>query len=494
MTRIAIAGFQHETNTFASAPTTYEDFERAGSWPGLIRGRDVLDVFCGLNIPIGGFIDAASDWDLVPLLWANAEPGGYVEQAAFDEIAAMICEGVVEAGKIDGIYLDLHGAMVTQDFADGEGELLRRLRECIGADLPIAVSLDLHGNLTEDFIELASSTAFYRTYPHIDMARSGARAQALLAAEIARGAPFAHAFRTFDFMIPIPAQSTRREPAGRIYGLLDEIAKGEVVSIDLAMGFPTADIYHCGPTLVAYAETQTAADYAADKLHQVLLEAEGEFHNPLVPAVTAVEQAITIAKAEDRPVIIADPQDNPGAGAPGNSTGLLAALVSSGAQNAYLGMFWDPGTAAKAHEIGAGGEFEASFGRLYRDLGIEPFCARVRVERLSNGQFTCTGPMYGGAQSDLGLMADLRILDDDSAVNIVVGSVRAQTADQAIFTHLGINPLAQDIIVVKSAVHFLADYEPIAATVIFAEAPGVNPCRLDRIPYKNLRPGVRLGT
>jgi len=493
MTRIAIAGFLHETNTFASALTTYEDFERAGSWPGLTRGGDVLEVFCGLNIPIGGFIDAASDWDLVPVLWANAEPGGYVEQAAFDAIAAMICEGVAAAGKIDGIYLDLHGAMVSEDFEDGEGELLRRLRDLVGPDLPIAVSLDLHGNLSETFIQLASSTAFYRTYPHIDMAQSGVRAHALLAAEIARGAPFVHAFRTFDFMIPIPAQSTRREPAGRIYGLLDEIATGKVASIDLAMGFPTADIYHCGPTLVAYAETQTAADYAADKLHQALSDAEGEFHNPLVPAATAVKQAISIAKTADRPVLIADPQDNPGAGAPGNSTGLLAALISGGAQNAYLGMFWDPDTATRAHEIGAGGEFEASFGRHYRELGIEPYCARVRVERLSNGQFTCTGPMYGGAHSDLGLMADLAILDDNSSVNIVVGSVRAQTADQAIFTHLGVDPRAQDIIVVKSAVHFLADFEPISATVIFAEAPGVNPCRLDRIPYKNLRPGVRLG-
>jgi len=235
-----------------------------------------------------------------------------------------------------------------------------------------------------------------------------------------------------------------------------------------------------------------AADQAADELYQVVLASEQEFSNPLVPAAKAVEQAILIASATSKPVLIADPQDNPGAGAPGNSTGLLAALVEGGAQNAYLGMFWDADTAARAHEVGEGGEFEASFGRPYPELGIEPYAARVRVERLSDGKFTCTGPMYGGAHSDLGLMADLRILDSASTVNIVVASVRAQTADQAIFTHIGVEPSEKDIIVVKSAVHFLADFEPIAETVIFALASGANPCELDKIPYKNLRSGVRL--
>jgi len=112
MPRIALAGFQHETNTFAPTLTTYHDFERAGAWPALTTGPDVLEVFSGLNIPIGGFIDAAGDWELVPVLWANAEPGGYVEQSAFDRIAEMICNGIMAAGDIDGIYLDLHGAMV----------------------------------------------------------------------------------------------------------------------------------------------------------------------------------------------------------------------------------------------------------------------------------------------------------------------------------------------------------------------------------------------
>jgi len=218
--KIAIAGFQHETNTFAPMPTPFEEFERGGAWPGITTGQGVIDAFAPLNVPVGGFICAAGDMDLVPILWAGAEPAGYVEQAGFDRIAGMIVDAVAGARDLDGVYLDLHGAMVTDAHEDGEGELVRRIREVVGPYLPIAVSLDLHGNLTPEFAAMASSVAIYRTYPHIDMAETGARAAALLRAELDRGSPFARAYRQVGFIPPINEQSTMREPGGRLYGML----------------------------------------------------------------------------------------------------------------------------------------------------------------------------------------------------------------------------------------------------------------------------------
>ncbi len=491
--RIAIAGFQHETNTFAPIPTAYADFENPGAWPALTIGADVIGVFADLNIPIGGFITAAQDWQLIPILWTNAEPGGYVAQAAFDRIAAMICDGITAAGAINGLYLDLHGAMVTENHEDGEGELLRRIRTVTGPDLPIAVSLDLHGNVTPEMASRASSLAIYRTYPHIDMAATGARAKALLQVELTRGKPFARAYRQLDYIIPIQAQSTMREPGRRLYGMLDGLDAGPIISCDLALGFPPADIHHCGASMIAYADRQDDADTAADRLLNALNEAEGEFHNPLIPAPDCVARAIAFAKTADKPVVIADPQDNPGAGATGDTTGLLKALIAGGARKAVLGILWDPQTAAAAHAAGEGAEYDAAIGGRFPELGCTPLKARVRVERLTNGTFTATGPMYGGATANLGPCAALHILDDASDVRVVVGSVRAQNADQANFTHIGINPPGQKIVAVKSAVHFLADYEPIAAAVLFAESPGANPCQLDQIPYTKLRPGLRLG-
>ncbi|MGI9515152.1 MAG: M81 family metallopeptidase [Anderseniella sp.] len=491
--RIVVAGFQHETNTFAPIPTPFETFKEGGAWPAMKFGAEVTETLSGLNLPMGGFLDEADDFDIVPILWTFAEPGGYVTDDAFDRISGMIVDGVRDAGDIDGVYLDLHGAMVTQSHEDGEAELLRRIREVTGPGLPIAVSLDLHGNMSRNFFERASSVAIYRTYPHVDMADTGARARKLLREELVRGAPFAKAWRQLDYIIPIQAQSTRREPGGRLYALLPGMASDTVSSVDFVFGFPPADVADCGCSVFAYGSNQQAVDAAADTVLQALEAAEDDLHNPLVPAADAVARANELAGAAAKPVLIADAQDNPGAGATGDTTGVLAALVDGGARKAIIGMLWDPETAGIAHEAGKGAEIDVAIGGRFPQLGTGPFKARVRVEAVSDGQFTFTGPMYGGAHANLGSMAALKVLDQDCDVTVVVGSNRTQNADQAIFTHMGIDPTQQAIVVVKSAVHFLADYEPIAETVIFAESPGANPCQLDRIPFTRLRKGVRLG-
>ena len=491
--RIAVAGFQHETNTFAPIPTPFETFKDGGAWPAMKFGAEVTETLSGLNLPMGGFLDEGDDFDIVPILWTFAEPGGYVTDDAFDRIAGMIVDGVRQAGQVDGVYLDLHGAMVTQSHEDGEAELLRRIREVTGPALPIAVSLDLHGNMSRNFFERASSVAIYRTYPHVDMADTGARARKLLREELSRGTPFAKAWRQLDYIIPIQAQSTRRQPGGRLYAMLPGLTSDTVSSVDFVFGFPPADVADCGCSVFAYGTDQPAVDTAADTMIAALQSAEDELDNPLVPDTDAVSKAKLIAQDASKPVLIADAQDNPGAGATGDTTGVLSALVEGGAQKAVIGMLWDPETAGIAHTAGKGAEIDVAIGGKFPQLGTGPFKARVRVDALSDGQFTFTGPMYGGARANLGPMAALKVLDRDCDVTVVVGSNRTQNADQAIFTHMGIDPTRQAIVVVKSAVHFLADYEPIAQEVIFAESPGANPCQLDRIPFTRLRKGVRLG-
>jgi len=149
---IAVGGFHHETNTFSPAHTDYPEFLKADGWPGLTRSDDILQTFPSLNLPMGGFLNASRDTNstvnIVPTVWANAEPYGHVTNNAYDKISGMILEGLAPSNAIDGIYLDLHGAMVTETFDDGEGELLRRIRERVGDDTPIVISLDLHANLS----------------------------------------------------------------------------------------------------------------------------------------------------------------------------------------------------------------------------------------------------------------------------------------------------------------------------------------------------------
>ena len=478
--RIAVAGLQHETNTFSPLPTTLADFERAGAWPALLRGDAVPGGLAGLNLPAAGFLAAAEGFDVAPVLWAAAEPGGTVEEDAFEALAGAIVDGVT-AARPDGVYLDLHGAMVTAAHDDAEAELLARIRHVLG-DVPLAISLDLHANVSPELASRASAIALYRTYPHVDLAETGARAAALLARVLR--APLATARRAAPFLVPITEQSTRREPGGSLYAAIPRIeAEAGAVSLDLAMGFPPADIPHVGPCAVAHAETQPAADAAADALLAALTAAAPRFEDPLIPAAEAVAAALA---SETHPVVIADPQDNPGAGAPGDATGLLAALLAAGAP-AAMALFWDPRAAALAHEAGPGTEIDVALGGFHAPTGGPPIRARATVERLHDGRIPLTGPMYRGAVAELGPMALLRI----GPVRVIVSSRRAQNADLALFRALGVAPEAERILAVKSAVHFLAAYEPIAARILFAEAPGANPCRLGTIPYTRLRPGVR---
>lgn len=493
MKRIAIAGFHHETNTFAATLASYSEFEKSDAWPGLIHGDEVLRQLSDANISITGFADAANaagGYEIIPVLWCAAEPSSYVTTDAFERIANQILEGLESAGELDGIYLDLHGAMVTQEFEDGEGELLRRIRALTGPELPIAVSLDLHGNLTPEMIKHASSISIFRTYPHIDLSETGERAFVAMERLMTRE-PLHKAFRQVPFLVPLTSQHTGSEPCQALYASLDQLAGETLFSADIAMGFPPADIYHAGSSVVAYAGSQEDADHAADELLQSLIDAENEFDNVLLSPEDAVAEAM--AHQGSRPIVIADAQDNPGAGASSDTTGLLSALVLGNAQGVVLALIDDAEIATKAHEMGVEEEFSASLGGKSGQEGQQPFEGRFRVEALSNGDFPFTGVMFAGMTASLGPMAVLRVLDSDADVRVVIGSIRCQCLDQAIFTHIGIEPAEQRIVAVKSSVHFRADFEPIADKVLVVEAPGAHPCRLDNISYRNLRSGVRLG-
>ena len=226
MAKIAIAGFLHETNTFAPVLTTFEDFKRDEGWPGLTMGDDILTKFPGINIGIGGFINAGRELglDLMPVCWSGAVPAGYVTEDGYEQSVRLIVDGVADAVKdgADGIYLDLHGAMVAQHHEDGEGELLRRIRAAIGTTLPIVVSLDLHANVTDGMVAHSDAIVAYRTYPHIDMAKTGERAAALMHRLLSTSKKPAKSFRKLGFVGPITGQCTMVEPSAGVYRYLSD--------------------------------------------------------------------------------------------------------------------------------------------------------------------------------------------------------------------------------------------------------------------------------
>jgi microcystin degradation protein MlrC len=495
MARIAVAGFQHETNTFAPSRADYAAFERPDAWPGLTRGAALIEAVSGINLPAAGYIEAArADGHVIePVLWCSATPSAQVTEEAFERIAGEIVGGVralLDTGPLDAVYLDLHGAMVCEHLEDGEGELLRRLRRMVN-DTPIVASLDLHANVTRPMIEEADALVAYRTYPHVDMAETGKRAYALLERRLSAGRRPAVGFRKLDFMIPVTAQCTLIEPARSLYGLLGTLEADEAWSASFTPGFPPADIAECGPAVFVVADDGDAAEAAVDRLAQAVREKERAFEARL----WSPDEAIAHARASNKPgpVVLADTQDNPGAGANADTVGLLRALVESGARGAVLGVLCDPAFAAAAHRAGVGAALAMPLGAHSGLPGHEPFDGRFLVERLGDGRFTGTGAFYLGARISLGPMALVRVLDGGgSDVRVIVSSEKFQAADRSAFRHLGIEPGDCRILALKSSVHFRADFEPIASEVLVVVAPGPALAEPKQFPYRRLRKGVRL--
>ncbi len=486
--RIAVGGFHHETNTFAPVKATFEDFERADGWPALSRGEVLFDAVEGVNLPVAGFIDRAlrEGHDMAPLVWCSASPSAEVTEDAFERISQMFVDDLASKGTVDAVFLDLHGAMVTEHLEDGEGELLARVRDLIGPDVPLVASLDLHANVTDRMMATTDAMIAYRTYPHVDMSEIGQQAVPLLEKVKTNGRP-ASALRKLDFLIPLVWQCTDIEPAKSLYAQLDatERANPEIWSLSFTTGFPPADIREVGPAVFAYASDQADADGAADEMAHAVIEREGAFAGHLYTP----DEAVAYGKSgKARPLVIADTQDNSGAGGNSDTVGMLRALVAQDAEDAVFGLVFDPEAAAKAHEAGVGAHIDLALGARSAWQGEKPFEGRFSVQALGDGRFTATGPMFGGARVDLGPMAVLRI----GGVEVVVSSKKMQAADQSIFRHVGIEPSERAILVLKSSVHFRADFEPIAGEVIVVACPGPNPVDHLALDYRRLRPGVRL--
>ena len=489
MARIAIGGMQHETNTFAPSLADYPAFEAGGGWPGVQYGKPLFAAVEGANIPAAGAIQAlrAAGHELVATAWAAASPSAHVTTEAFERIVGELVSRLKEQLPVDGVYLDLHGAMVAQSHEDGEGEILRRVREVVGPGVPIVASLDLHANVTRAMFERSDAMVAYRTYPHVDMAATGARAAALLDAMLKRGERLEKSLQTLDYLTGIPSQCSFVEPCRSIYA---EVARDRQSTLSFTPGFPMADFPDCGMAVFGYGFDQDSVAKAVQRLRGQVADAEKDFALELHEPDDAVRRARSRGEP-GAPVVLADTQDNPGAGGNGDTTGLLRSLIGQNAQDAVLGLLIDPQAAKRAHEAGEGRTLVFSLGGLSRVPGDSPFAGEFSIEKLGEGKFTCTGPMFKGFRMNLGPMALLRS-KTAPGVRVALASRKCQAADQEMFRHLGVEPRRSRVLALKSSVHFRADFEPIAKEVLVVKSPG--PALADPTEFKwtRLRRGVRL--
>ncbi|MEM9604819.1 MAG: M81 family metallopeptidase [Pseudomonadota bacterium] len=469
MVRIALGGWQHETNTFAPLRAHYTDFLAADEWPGLSAGSAMVTAVEDVHIPIAGALAAvrAAGHTVLPLLWASATPSSYVTDEAFERIATDLLARLEAVLPVDGVYLDLHGAMVSESHEDGEGEILRRVRALVGAAVPIAVSLDMHANLTDAMVAHSDVIDLFRTYPHTDMGETGARTARHLMAML-DGTRWHKAYRKPGFLIPLNAGCTSVAGAAQaVYDTLPAVLDESVQVAGVAVGFHLSDFGDVGPGVVAYGPDVERVEAAADTLLAAIEGRRTRFDGAVMPLEDAVASALAISATAARPVVLADTQDNPGGGGTGDTVGLLSALLEAGADRGVVGSIYDPAVAEQAHAAGQGARLCVALGGK-RMPGQAPLECEAEVLRLGGGEVVGTGPMYLGARIQLGTAALLGI----GGLKVVVSSVNVALIDQALFRHFGVEPAEQALVAVKSSVHFRNDFEQIAERVIVVAAPG----------------------
>lgn len=483
--KIISAGIQHETNTFAITPTSLADFQRdSGCGDDFKCGQFLKDLYRGTGSIHGGYVDRAEElgFELDALFCARAQPAGAVQQPAFDSMVATIVERLSAALPADGILLDLHGAMVTDDFEDAESAIVRAVRDVVGKDMPIVTTLDLHANISAELAELSDVLIGFDTYPHVDMHARGVEAVDVLAGIIRGDIKPIQAYIQLPLMTLPPKQCTLIDPMKSLMAFVEELEQRPgIVTATVSMGFPFADIKDVGVSVLV-----TANDDAelANSAAQELRDRVWDLRDALQPDLMPVDDLISLVKQQDDGLIVyADGSDNPGGGAPCDGTVVLRALIEQQVENAVVGVLFDPDTVAAAVQAGVGNTFDARIGGKTDDRHGAPVEAIAYVKTLGDGRFIYRGPMRQGLPEDLGRMAVLVV----GGVEVVLASQRMQLLDREMLRCVGVTPERKRLIVVKSAVHFRADFGSIATRIIDADTPGIHRPDFSNFDYKNVR-------
>ena len=486
--RLLTAMMKHETNTFSPVPTPLERFSRGDRQPP--EGEAAVAAFRGTGTALGAFIEAAEarGADLVCAIAGSAAPSSPVPDAVFEHF----CERILAAahGGFDGVLLDLHGAMVTQSFEDGEGELLRRLRARV-PDTPIGVALDMHTNLYDAMLEAADVLGGYQTYPHVDHHGTGMRvARALLAMIDGRARPVMVGDRRP--MLPhVMRQSSEDFPNSELQRRCIAMEADGAMVASVFTGFPHADIRDAGLSAVVVTDGDDglARRYCEELLDFAWREREAFVYHvePLAESLKKARHLAAAAPADAGPVILLDHYDNCASGGTMDTMTVLSAIIDAALEDVAVFAIHDPQAVASMMAAGIGAEVELALGGRsdMPSIGLrgEPRTVRGRVKLLSDGRYHNDGPIQPGVRMDMGPSAVL----DTGAVQIVVISRHQEPSDLQCLRSLGIDPLSRRYLMLKSRVHFRAAFKPIAHAIVECAGTGVCTSDYDTLRFEKVR-------
>ncbi len=480
--RLAMLGMYHETNTFAPHRADRAEWERGG----ILRGEEILRVYGASEFSLAGFLERAArepDVEIVPLLFTTTGPMGYITEDAFEGIVGEMLALLRERGPWDGVLMAQHGAMVAEHIPDADAEVIARVRAVVGADIPIGVASDLHGNITPRFTDNCTCAVFFRTNPHLDAKERGVECADIVIRTVRGEIRPVQAVETPPLVVNIVQQGTGAEPMRSLMGDINAaLRRPGMLSASIVMGYPYADVPGMGMSFLAVhdgdpAQARECARWLARRAWGRRAEFVGETPMP--------EEALRHAAAHPRhPIVLMDVGDNVGAGSTADGTTLLEAAQRLGVRR-YLQSLYDPEAVAACVAAGVGETVTLAVGGKTDDLHGSPVTVTGRVRTLFEGRWEDPRPTHGGYRHyDAGRTAVLETTDDHT---LVLHSIRTGNTSIAEMYAAGVFPEEYQVVVAKGVHSPRAAYEPVAAEVVMVNTPGVATADLSRFAYRHRR-------
>ena len=478
--RVGITGISHESNSFSSQPTTLERFKG-----GTLRGEEIIAQHRGSHSTVAGYLAGAEQfgYTAVPLYIASAMPMGPLTADTFETLVGEMLEAIRSAGHLDGLFLSIHGAMVSQEYPDGDGEICARVRQLLGPDIPIMTTPDLHGNISHKMIDNTTATVAYRMCPHLDTRERGLETASLMARTLRGEINPVQALEMPPMVINILKQHTREEPAIRLIQDAEAAMKRpRILAASAVLGYQYADVEEMGASFIAVADgdSQAARDAACWMAKRAWARRQEFVGDALSP-----EEALRGAAAyPEKPVVLTDVGDNVGGGGAADSTVLLEAALRLGIGDMLI-VLKDPESVQTCAQAGVGAQVSLKVGGKTDNMHGSPVPIRGHIRTLTDGHFIETRPIHGGGRFFYqGLTA---VMETEQKHTIVLTSLPTVPVSLEQIRSAGITPEHKQIIVAKGVVAPRGAYEPIAAKIILVNTPGATDADLSRWQYQRRR-------
>ncbi len=479
MKRVALIGLKQETNSFNRLETVREDFETSV----YAVGRAMEDL-AGRENEIAGFFEVLRRAGVtpVPVLFAEAPPGGPVAREFFDAVRKEVIQRL-EPG-LGGILLALHGALVVSGLDDAQGDLVADIRQQVGASMPIVATFDFHANLSERLVGLLNGVVAYETHPHVDQTETGRRGARLLLRLLEEAGPYSLALaRVPALLSPHNIRTEAKTPMAAMIALARETEArvAGVRSASIFAGFPNADTPDTGASVVVTAVSGPIARQSAWKLAEEMWQRREDF-NPHLPTLEEAIQEVERLRGQGL-VVACEFADGIGQGGAADGTAVLEALLGHRMQNIAHGPLADPETAGLAVQAGVGNHLSAYLGGKIDTDNFRPLRITGQVKLISDGQYVVKSPVRKGMLTNMGRTAVIRV----EGIDVVVTERRVFGYDPTLFRSVGIEPLDRDAVFIKQGTLAQAAYLPIAQRFILMSTPGWGSTEYARLPYRRVR-------